>query len=489
MIVSVEEIKQNFLVWLQRVEAGEKITILKSNKSTKDMHFHDNFGSISVGSGITINENVREKTVTISVDGTSNIDTLETNNIASIGTMLLASGDVDQNVINEGKITYHYYSDYYTLKFPWDDTLFKERTGRSISDTDWFLSGMLRPTLSNVHTGNSIAYSDLYSEYTFSHPIDTGVFYYGTSNDVISGYYNDETLSVYTPTHSAAIKSILHYNDGDNDQIIDLKGKTSINLNTTQHSLRGKQCQIQSHFSTIASDYKTYSPPVVPTYNDYYDIQNVVVTMSGIRYDPSLGRIRYTTDYMRETAGVIQQNYLARQFSSVDEAMMVVSFNASANTTGVGNETRSYTPHPSGIWLINISKEALYVPAVRNYFLKIKESAMLSERNTPNESTKFPKISSRVAAGMTGLCTGTPHVRNARSIVWNSIFPNNPDAPENGTFTNEDYTIYTTLTQDSWAPFIVISATGTDGHQNYTGYCLSNIVNYDVPTAGAFTDI
>ncbi|MGA1823109.1 MAG: type II toxin-antitoxin system Phd/YefM family antitoxin [bacterium] len=31
--VSVEEIKQNFLRWLRKVEAGEKVIILKSNKS------------------------------------------------------------------------------------------------------------------------------------------------------------------------------------------------------------------------------------------------------------------------------------------------------------------------------------------------------------------------------------------------------------------------------------------------------------------------
>ncbi len=30
--VSIEEIKQNFLGWLQNVEAGEKVIILKSNK-------------------------------------------------------------------------------------------------------------------------------------------------------------------------------------------------------------------------------------------------------------------------------------------------------------------------------------------------------------------------------------------------------------------------------------------------------------------------
>lgn len=35
--VSVEEIKEDFLGWLQRVEAGEKVIILKSNKPTAEI--------------------------------------------------------------------------------------------------------------------------------------------------------------------------------------------------------------------------------------------------------------------------------------------------------------------------------------------------------------------------------------------------------------------------------------------------------------------
>ncbi len=475
------------------VGSGFFYTVIKrqgpgqTDKVTTDLHIHENYGSVTVGTTSTISETVSDKQVSIRVDGSNNINTLKNNNIAAIDTSFLVNGDVNMQVLNKKQIEHTYYDGYHITKFAWDDALFKEKTGVSISESGWLFSGLFKVTLQSLHTGNDIAYDNIYAEHTFTHPTETGIFYYQNTDTILSGYYNDSSISIYNPPNIALQKLLIHYNDGDKETTLDVKDRTSINLDTKDHQLRGKKCQLQAYYDTIASDRKMYSPPIVPTYEGFYDIQDVTLTMSGVRED-ALGDTNYTLDYLKESNGEIQQNYLSQKFSSIDTVKMIVTMNIKANTTDCDGETRVYTPHPSGIWLIAFPKTGITSGSLR-YYINPRNWAVFSDRDTEDEQGKFPKVISTVAKSWVELCTGSPNTLTANGIIWNSISPNNPNAPENGTFTNSDYTIDIHLTQGSWAPFLIISEAGNDEHNNFTGYCLSNVTNYDIPTYGAFTDI
>jgi hypothetical protein len=53
--------------------------------------------------------------------------------------------------------------------------------------------------------------------------------------------------------------------------------------------------------------------------------------------------------------------------------------------------------------------------------------------------------------------------------------------------TGESYTINVTRIRGSWLPFLILTDIGIYDRINYTGYCLKNSDNYDIPTEKSFT--
>lgn len=457
------------------------------NFNTADIFIHDNH-KISMGdnssSTIAVTEDVLTKTIQFSINLTNKIDVLNSAGIATINSEFLEINTY-VNIMTKKDPVYKFSNSSYSVTFPWDDNYYKIITGSSIADT-WNLVGYFQNSVVSKYLGLPLDYISVYTDTTFSHPTLTGCFYYLDSDIMISGYYNDSSISVYTPVSTKLAKMHLYYSDDNGEQFIDSKNLTSINLITSHKNLRGKNCHIKTYYNTIADEFYNLSSSVVPIYENYFDIEDVTLTMSGTRNDPSLGDIEYTSNTLSETNGIVTENRINRTFMSIGEVKCILNLTVKGNTIDYDNITRVLNPYPRDIWFIAIPKSGLSNETLKNIFLKISDDVILINRDTPYEKTKYPKINSSIAKSMSELCTGTANTLTAEGVIWNKLTPGNFEIPEDGTFSEDTYTIDIILPQGSWAPFLVISDMGVSGHANYTGYCLSNLNNYEAPNKSSF---
>jgi hypothetical protein len=451
-----------------------------------DYFIHDNY-DIDMGwtGSVGVSENVVNNNVMFTVSNTANLNTINSAGIAGINTEITES-NTGKNILTSDAPAYTYLNSNYMLSFPWDDAYYKSITGNSIADDNWNLTGYSDATLVSLYTGAPINYLRLPIDYTFTQPPPlTGYFYYDDADVMISGYYNDRSISVYTPETTTLSRMQLHYNTSTGEKFIPIKNVSEIDMDTYR-DLRGKNCQIKSYYSSIASDYYLLSNPIVPIHNTYFDIKNVTLSISGVRDDQDLGNIEYSVNYLKEVNNAIIENKLHHDFMSIGVATCTVTFTAVGNTIDYDNVARVINPYPRDIWLIAIPKSGLSNTTLKDVFLQINESNIIANRDTNAEKARYPKISTALAKSMSELCTGSPCELTSEGILWNKLTPGNPEIPDDGTFTEEEYTIDVTLSQDSWAPFLVISDMGVSGHRNFTGYCLSNIDNYETPDVSSF---
>ena len=456
------------------------------NIDTTDYCVYDNY-DVNMGhnGSVIVTEDVKNKTVTLTAGSTGRLNTLDSLGIGAVESELY--DDTTGNlIITKKDMSYSYGTTSYTVTFPWNDKKYKDITGASISE-NWTLDSHMHTMLVSKYTGHPFNILSLEANTVFTHPTITGYFYYSDEDTMLSGYYSVPSMYIKTPDDSTLTKMQLHYNDGSaNEQYIDVKNLEETDFEGPYSYLLGKSCHIRSYFDTIADDFYNISSSVVPIHNAYFDVEDLTLTMSGTRTDPVDGNIAYSSNFLAETDGIISENKLHSKFRSVGEVKIDVTLSVKGNVTDFNDVTRTVNPYPRDIWLIAVPIEGLDNATLKEVFLKINEDAIIAERNKPDELTKFPKIQSATAKSMSELCTGTAHTATAEGIIWNKQTPGNPEIPEDGTFTEDEYTIDVTIPQGSWAPFIVIGDMGPAGYSNFTGYCLSNIANYETPHPNSF---
>jgi len=471
------------------IGSGYLYSILNANYhdiDTADLCVYDNH-DIDMGHNGTISvvDDVQEKTITLTTTSTNNLNTLNSLGIARVEAELYDDG-VSHLITTKKDMAYTYYPATYDVSFPWNDQKYSDITGASISE-NWTLDAHMHTMLVSKYTGLPYNILSLAADATFTHPTVTGYFYYSDADTMLSGYYSIPSMYIKTPDNAALNKMQLHYNDNNsNEQIIDVKNLQHVNFDISHTYLLGKSCQIRSYYNTIADDFYNASSSVVPIHNCYFDIEDITLTMSGVRTDPSLGNTEYTSNFLTETDGIVYSNKLHKKFRSVGEVKIIANFTVKSNSIDFNDVSRLINPYPRDMWLVAVPIEGLVNATLNSTFLKIKEDVIIANRNTPTELSKFPKISSSAAKSMSELCTGSPHTATTEGIIWNKLTPGNPEIPEDGTFSEDTYTIDVTVSQGSWAPFIIISDMGPDGYRNFTGYCISNVNNYETPHLSSF---
>lgn len=377
-----------------------------------------------------------------------------------------------------------YNATHYAFTTEWDNKVYKNITGTSLESEGFIISGVLAVKLYGIN--NVLLHEQSFNAYSneFSH-FETIPNFYRTSSDTpISGYVNLNWVKVNLSSDDSLTRSEIVYRDEFNRwQNFKIPQGGRLNFRKNHKHLNGKVLKIKAYYKTISNDVKSYSNTLCSAYRNYFDIDDVSLVMSGVRYNPiTSGTVGYTDAYMDEDSGTININKIGQKFQTIASGWANVNFTLNTNETDIYDNIRLKSPAPSGIYLLAIPITSKNDVDVKRLCLQIPSNRVLN-RGTINKQSLFPSINTSGGEEIITLCTGSPNTPTAKGIMWNTqntipVY----DAPETGEFLTNTYTINVLLYHNSFMFYLVIE----DSESNYSCYCISNPPTFDMPTIDKF---
>lgn len=382
------------------------------------------------------------------------------------------------------KTTYVANDTSYNLKTTWDNISYIINTERTLKADDYILSGDIQLYGTTMLGEVPIAMSGEPIYFQFGGP-STSPRLYDDGIPSLSGYYSGKDVNVYVQPDSTLQHAKAWYvNKSNVFKNVPVTNGSELRFKDAHKDMRGKNMRITATYKTIAGVEELYSEYMCSSFNNYYDIEDVELVLSGIKYDKGLStNVSYEITYLKESNNKLLYNKIGNKFQTIQDVNARLGFKVKANTTDLDSVEWSYVPAPEKLWLIAVPKTALNNINVRFGFFKVSDTFVLSSRDTYSKTTKFPKLNSVAAKAMALSCTGSAGVPTSDGIIWQdqNLTPIY-DAPSVGSFDENTYTINVGLNQNSWAFYLVIK----DSTDTYTGYCISNYQKFDIPTSKSF---
>jgi hypothetical protein len=356
--------------------------------------------------------------------------------------------------------------------------------GHTLKGDDYILSGTITMYANTVIGNIPIASSGQNIYLEFSSPSDSPVWYNdGTFG--LSGYYSDRFARPFVYKGSSFKRFDITYRDQNGvHKSITPGAQSRIGFDNTHKNLRGKNLTINTYYDTVAGPEYLSSDPLCPTYSNYYDISDVTLTLSGVKFDKGTStNVPYEIVYMKEEDDKVLYNKIGNKFQTIADVNVRLDFTLKANTTDLDSISRVHIPAPEEMWLIAVPKTGVNDQDLRYTFFKISEQYSLPNRDSYGKRQTFPKINTIVANSMVSKCTGSAGVPTSDGIIWqDQTLSPIYSAPSVGSFSENNYTINVNLIQGSWSFYLVVK----DSTDIYTGYCISNYDKFDVPTSNSF---
>ncbi len=375
------------------------------------------------------------------------------------------------------------------FNIPWGNLTYKERTGNDGIDDDFILSGELIATLYDPGNGGKLYEETIDYYYSYGPDNIYNPIWLDDQTIPISGYVND--AHVYQDIDQTNIDRTLMvwYDEAGTQQTqsIDNAGYR-INFWQSSKRIRGKAVKIRAYYQTMAGLFAKESDVLCPVIKNYYNIKDLTLTLSGIKYDSDLStEVGYEIPYLKEVDDVVLYNKFDNQFQTITETHARVDFTLAANTTDIdGDVERIYCPAPEQMWLVAVPKSQKNNTRVNDIYFDI-QSAALFPRESIATTYNFPKCKTLAAEWMVNwLDSETPNIPTSGKmdgIMFNTeVLSPIYEFPSDGNFVENTYTIKVDLLQDSWAFYLIIK----DSTDQYTGYCISNPIKFEVPSRDSF---
>ena len=378
-----------------------------------------------------------------------------------------------------------------TTSVEWDSKIYSAVTGGTLGQHDYTLSGIFSIEVFLDTQGgrySPVAYHEYshVNEFIDSLPSFLPLFTKG-GGPAISGYNNaSATTIVIDESSDNFVRSALEYRDITGVlRTIDVEPDQNLRfINQTYKKLLGQNCRIRAFYKSIGDEQSVYSEYLCPTFEEYYDLTSIQLTMSGTRYDKGSGMDEgYDQIYMKTSNETVTQNQVGKTFKTTQDVRSVLEFTLESNQIDFNNIPRVFHPSPEDMYLIAVPRNALKNPVIRDIVLRIPESQVIDQREIQRRWVDYPKVDTLASSGIVDLCTGSPDVPTSDGLIWNSIGPLAVNEnPNEGTFSQNSYTISTKIDGGSWAMFLIIK----DSTGNFTGYCVSNQLYFELPTKNAF---
>jgi len=394
----------------------------------------------------------------------------------------------DTNVNVGGHMTPEWDNTLNRFAMNWHNGAYKSLTGNDGIDDDFTISGELITSLYDSVTGGKLYEETIDYSYAYvSNPIDP--LWLNNDKTLSLSGYSSEFRTYITPDQDNIVRAEVVYEDASNivQSIPIISTGTSLNFWSYHKYLRGKSLEIKAYYETLAGNFVKTSEVLCPVIKNYYDIKDLTLTLSGIKYDRGLStEVGYEVPYLKEVDDVVLYNKFKNQFQTITDAHTRVDFTLTANEIDMQDIERNYTPAPETLWLIAIPATQKDNAIVKARYFDIQTGYML-ERDSITKTNTFPKFDTDAAVRMidwldvetpnsptTGLIEGVMFNTQTLSPIY--------EFPSDGEFIENTYTINVDLLQDSWAFFLIIK----DSTDQYTGYCVSNPIKFEVPSSDSF---
>jgi len=378
----------------------------------------------------------------------------------------------------------------------WEDKEYKDYTGENytgphISENNYTLTGWINPTLYKWNSGAPLASTELYVSYTFIPPFSQDpILTYGGVEQ--SGYVSVSELVVSgeyeTPEY---IGTWLQWKDTDGTWI-DLESKPDrhyrFDTDDSAKQILGSPVRAKVGYEFMGGNVYRYSKEVCPSYDNYFDISEITVALSGVKYDKqAASNVPYYQTWIQSVGEQVQVNSMGSTFFTVTDVYAEAEFTLDGNARNIQGKTVGYIPYPKYIWLVGVNYDKIFDASAntKNTWMRITENFVNKDRVKNGYQLAYPNITSSKANDMIDDCTGGQNVENADGIVWTrydaSIWYDNHN---DGSFDSNDYTMSVKLGGGKYALFVIVQ----DSTGWATAYCLTNPKDnyFDSPTRFKF---
>jgi hypothetical protein len=373
-----------------------------------------------------------------------------------------------------------YSSTFYGFNIDWDNKIYKNLTGSSLQSASFIVSGTLVVDLYGLNDVllNKYYFGTFSNE--FAHPTVPPNFYRVSPGTPLSGYVNLSWVRANMDAATGLTRAEVVYTDETGEQKnFGIEPGGRINFWKNHLKLNGKVAKIKAYYKTISNDVKLYSDELCSAYQNYYQLDSMVLSMSGYLASGS-GLVKVFID---GDEGTIDVNKTGDRFKTEVSGWCSVNFDTTANTTDIYSNPRVRIPEIATIYLIAVPLSAKSDADVQRLALQIPHDRILSGRDTEDKKQSFPNINNEGANALTSLCTGSANTPTAKGVIWNSHSPVPTFySPAGGTFDTDNYTIDVQLQNGSWIFYLVIN----DSEGSHTAYCLSNPPYWEMPTSDSF---
>lgn len=371
----------------------------------------------------------------------------------------------------------------YTVKLRFNNSDYESRTGNSFEDDDRRLTGNLVVSIYDDNDQKLIS-NYLAVDHQVSSASSAPEWKDAPTGTTLSGYWYGETLygvpQESQPPYPINREIIYIDETGEEKSIGNLPSANNfaLVLNRTHPQLVGKICKIRETWESMDSNVILESSPVVPTLTNYYDIDEVTVTISGVAAGAG-----YTRTGIQENDGTFNVNTINDVFYTSAGVDFQVAFTVNSNTSNLDNVSTPMVPYPKTIWLFAVPNNP--ISSNRGFHEGLflgPHLGFLGERRD-SRSVTFPSVDHEKASQVLSYFSSTPSYPS--STIISEVVATKKDVttytiPEDGTFTTADYYIDISTPKGQWALFLIIeSITGESSM-----YCITNPRKFDVPKEG-----
>ncbi len=377
----------------------------------------------------------------------------------------------------------------------WEDEEYKDYTGPNytgphISENNYTLTGWLNPTIYKYNSVIPLASTEFAVSYTFVPPFssDPILTFAGVEQ---SGYVSVPELVVsgeyQTPQY---VGTWIQWKDTD-DLWKDVESKPNRHYRFDDVSAKqflGSPMRAKVGYEFMGGNVYRYSKEVCPSYDNYFDISDLDVQLSGVKYDKaSSSNIPYYQPWIQSTGEQVQVNSMGATFFTVSDVHAEATFTLTGNTRNIQGKTVSHIPFPRYIWLVGVNFDTIFAQSAttKNTWMRISETFVNKDRVKKGYQLAYPNINSSKANDMIADCTGSPDVETAKGIVWKKYTASTYfDDHNDGSFDDNDYTMNVKLGGGKYALFVIVQ----DSTGWATAYCLTNPEKnfFDSPTKFKF---
>jgi len=358
-----------------------------------------------------------------------------------------------------------------------------ESNGISYSDLAGSLAGSGIFKLASSDSGKNISVSPRYdSSISFYTPTTTPSF-----SPNITGIYGSKTIQAIIPEPDSV--KFAYFHTSVNQDLIDpalySNGSFTIDFDGIHKKYIGKALKLRVMYDGLGSNSYTDSQQIYPFYNNYYNLVDLEIKLSGVVYagDPPVSS-GYEAVWFSSIDEVVQINNLSETFYSSADPIVYLSFALAPNLTHINGEQveASLMPRPATAYLIAVPYDPsspLHSQRSNIYFAAPWQLG--TGVTSADERKKFPSVSSLHAINMLNSADALGAVTTHKTL-----------AVASQPFSKTTYTTnsYVTLPTGKYGLFLVVLSEPDDDpdivttSELATAYCISNPgsdVTFEVP--------